>query len=98
MILVCCIRFATSDRRKSRDVRSEMTTVWGRRSMNKVRVVLVVLLAAMLSAAFPQAQAQTEPPDLAGVYWATRYSARIQILGSGELPLTPAGKAAYDKN
>jgi hypothetical protein len=64
--------------------------------MNEVRVVLVVLLAA-LSPAGP-AQAQTAPPDLAGVYWATRYNARIQILGGGELPLTAAGKAAYDKN
>src|SRR5437899_725849 len=37
-------------------------------------------------------------PDLSGVYWATRYSAKIQIVGGGDLPLTPAGKAAYDKN
>src|SRR5882724_10489690 len=64
--------------------------------MNKVRIVLVVLLAA-LSPAGP-ARAQSAPPDLAGVYWATRYNARIQILGGGELPLTAAGKAAYDKN
>src|SRR5262245_7692353 len=37
-------------------------------------------------------------PDLTGIYWATQYNAKIQIAGSGELPLTAAGKAAYDKN
>src|SRR6266446_3019980 len=64
--------------------------------MNEVRVVLVLLLAALLPAG--PAQAQPAPPDLAGVYWATRYNAKIQIVGGGELPLTPAGKAAYDRN
>src|SRR5262249_6278963 len=42
--------------------------------------------------------AQTGLPDLRGVYWATHYNAKIQIVGGGELPLTPAGKAAYEKN
>jgi len=37
-------------------------------------------------------------PDLSGIYWATRYNAKVQIVGGGDLPLTPAGKAAYDKN
>ena len=31
-------------------------------------------------------------------YWATEYNAKIQIVGRGDLPLTAAGKAAYDKN
>ena len=66
--------------------------------MRKARVVLVVLIVGLLSAAFSQTQAQTAPPDLAGVYWATRYNAKLQLIGGGELPLTPAGKAAYDKN
>jgi hypothetical protein len=42
--------------------------------------------------------ARSAEPDLAGTYWATRYNAKIEIVGGGELPLTPAGKAAYDKN
>jgi len=37
-----------------------------------------------------------EAPDLSGIYWATEYNAKIQIAGA--LPLTVAGKAAYDKN
>ena len=37
-------------------------------------------------------------PDVFGTFWATQYNAKIQIVGGGELPLTAAGKAAYDKN
>jgi hypothetical protein len=37
-------------------------------------------------------------PDLSGTYWATRYNAKIQLLDGGDLPLTAAGKAAYEKN
>ena len=37
-------------------------------------------------------------PDISGTYWATDYHAKLQLVGGGELPLTPAGKAAYDKN
>jgi hypothetical protein len=39
-----------------------------------------------------------EAPDLSGIYWATEYNAKIKIAGGGDLPLTAAGKAAYDKN
>jgi hypothetical protein len=37
-------------------------------------------------------------PDISGTYWATSYSAKIQVLGGGEPPLNTAGKAAYEKN
>jgi hypothetical protein len=49
-----------------------------------------------LSALSGSAQAQT--PDISGTYWASEYHAKIQIVGGGDLPLTAAGKAAYDKN
>ena len=39
-----------------------------------------------------------DAPDISGIYWATQYNAKIQLVGGGELPLTAAGKAAYDKN
>lgn len=55
-----------------------------------------LLLAASLMAG--SAYGQSAPPDLTGVYWTTRYNAKIQIVGGGELPLTTAGKAAYDQN
>jgi hypothetical protein len=37
-------------------------------------------------------------PDISGTYWATEYHPKIQLVGGGDLPLTAAGKAAYDKN
>jgi hypothetical protein len=37
-------------------------------------------------------------PEIAGTYWATQYNAKVQLVGGGELPLTPSGKAAYEKN
>jgi hypothetical protein len=37
-------------------------------------------------------------PDLSGIYWITQYNARLQLVGGGELPFTPAGKEAYEKN
>ena len=37
-------------------------------------------------------------PDIFGTFWATRYDAKIQIVGGGELPLTAEGKAAYATN
>jgi hypothetical protein len=39
-----------------------------------------------------------DAPDISGIFWATQYNAKIQLVGGGELPLTAAGKAAYDKN
>src|SRR5262249_12478483 len=49
-----------------------------------------------MSALSGSAQAQT--PDISGTYWATEYHGKIQPVGGGDLPLTPAGKAAYEKN
>jgi hypothetical protein len=37
-------------------------------------------------------------PDIFGTFWATRYDSRIEIVGGGDLPLTPEGKAAYEMN
>src|SRR5256712_7036991 len=58
------------------------------------------VLADLLAASFPSGSVQgaQAKPDLSGIYWATEYNAKIQIVGGGELPLTAAGKAAYDKN
>ncbi len=39
-----------------------------------------------------------QTPDLSGIYWASEYHAKIQPVGAGELPLTAAGKEAYEKN
>src|SRR5439155_8688791 len=44
------------------------------------------------------ASAYGQTPDISGTYWATEYRAKIEIVGGGELPLTAAGKEAYEKN
>ncbi len=57
-----------------------------------------VALAAFVTAALPSAPAGAADPDLSGIYWAARYNAKIELVGGGDLPLTAAGKAAYEKN
>jgi len=59
-----------------------------------MRDLRVCVCAGLILMAHPLAL----PPDLSGIYWATQYNAKIQIVGGGELPLTAAGKSAYDKN
>jgi len=41
---------------------------------------------------------QAKTPDFSGIYWATQYNAKVQLVGGGDLPLTAAGRAAYEKN
>lgn len=55
-------------------------------------------LAALPALIFSGSIYGGEAPDLSGIYWATRYSARIELVGGGDLPLTAAGKAVYDSN
>jgi hypothetical protein len=62
----------------------------------------VALAAAAVCLAGSPADAQrakgAEGADISGVWWARSYSPKIQPVGGGELPFTPAGKAAYEKN
>jgi hypothetical protein len=55
-------------------------------------------LGLALGAALLASPAFAQAPDISGTYWASEYHPKIQIVGGGELPLTPAGKAAYEKN
>jgi len=55
-------------------------------------------LTALLAISVLSVPAHAQTPDISGTYWATEYHAKIQIVGGGDLPLTPAGKAAYEKN
>src|SRR5437660_1351548 len=55
------------------------------------------LIASVAVSAGPAA-AQGSQPDLSGIYWITKYNAKVELVGGGELPLTPKGKAAYEKN
>jgi hypothetical protein len=55
--------------------------------------VATVVASLVSGAAFGQTV-----PDISGTYWSTRYNAKVQIVGGGDLPLTAKGKEAYEKN
>ena len=38
------------------------------------------------------------PQDIAGVWWVTKYSPKLEIEGGGEIPDNDTGKALYQKN
>src|SRR5882757_1275641 len=67
--------------------------------MKAFRLLAVVGVAALLAlAAAGPTVAADATPDLSGIYWASEYRAKIQLVGGGELPLTAEGKAAYEQN
>jgi len=67
--------------------------------MKAFRLLAGAGLAARLAlASAGTAFAADATPDLSGIYWASEYHAKIQLVGGGELPFTPEGKAAYEKN
>ncbi len=53
---------------------------------------------ALLAISAVSGSAQAQAPDISGTYWAAEYHAKIQVVGGGDLPLTPKGKEAYEKN
>ena len=55
----------------------------------------VATLAVAVIAASASADAA---PDIFGTFWATRYDAKIQVVGGGDLPLTAEGNAADEMN
>jgi hypothetical protein len=61
------------------------------------RIESLAFACALAMAAGP-ALAAGATPDISGTYWATEYRAKIQLVGGGELPLTPAGREAYEMN
>ena len=61
-----------------------------------IKTVLVAALSAY--AATAQMVHAAEAPDISGVWWATSYSPKIELVGGGDLPYTAEGKAAYDRN
>jgi hypothetical protein len=67
-------------------------------SDSRVRSGAGLGLAALLAATVLSGAAYGQTPDMSGIYWATEYHPKIQLVGGGELPFTAAGKAAYEKN
>jgi hypothetical protein len=46
----------------------------------------------LVAAAFVAGPAFAQVPDISGTYWASEYHPKIQVVGGGELPLTPAAR------
>src|SRR6266850_6236330 len=69
-------------------------------SANNQRDLLMkaLILAIALSISSVQVYGQAKTPDLSGIYWATEYNSTIQLMRGGDLPLTAAGKEAFEKN
>jgi hypothetical protein len=63
-----------------------------RRACGLFSTITPVFLALSVLTAYGQ------EPDLSGIYWTKRYNAKVEIVGGGELPFTPAGKKAYETN
>ena len=66
------------------------------RVLARTGTALAALLA--LSMVSSSAYGAGAAPDISGTYWATQYFAKLQIVGGGDLPLTPDGKKALDMN
>ncbi len=52
----------------------------------------------LTTAAFAQRAPNAEGANISGVWWANNYSPKLLVADGGELPFTPAGRAAYQKN
>jgi hypothetical protein len=65
-----------------------------RTNLFRAATAAFLLLAAGGTGAIAAGAAQ----DISGTWWATKYDAKLNIVGGGALPLTAAGKEAYQKN
>ena len=66
--------------------------------MRPVAALAGIAAASALLVTLSATAFAAEAPDVSGIWWASEYHPNIQLLGGGELPLTAAGKAAYEKN
>jgi hypothetical protein len=74
-----------------------LTRAAGRRPLANLAACSLLAAAGLFAA--PAAAAQTGGNvSVAGVWWINTYSPKLPLAGGGELPLTPAGRAQYDKN
>ena len=62
-----------------------------RRACGLLGTIIPAFLASGLAA-------YGQEPDLSGIYWTKGYNAKVEIVGGGELPFTPAGKKIYEAN
>lgn len=57
-----------------------------------------VILAGSALADWALAQQANSAPDVSGVWWVTKYSPKIEIMGGGDIPYNEKGQAEYRKN
>jgi hypothetical protein len=60
-----------------------------------------VAAAALIACAFAPSRAQQQSggaPDVSGIWWVTKYSPKIEIVGGGDIPYNDKGLAEYQKN
>ena len=72
--------------------------VCGESRWGTMAVLLPMAVLILLEFSTASADAAEPAPDISGTYWAREYHARIQPVGGGELPFTPEGRAAYERN
>jgi hypothetical protein len=65
---------------------------------HRVSVRVGAVVAALAASIFSGSAFGQSVPDISGTYWGTRYNAKVEIVGGGDLPLTTKGKEAYEKN
>ena len=72
------------------------------RALGKAAALLLGLAVVSGAACSRDPAGPAEPvasaQDISGTWWATQYHATVPLVGGGELPLTPAGREAYDMN
>lgn len=56
------------------------------------------ILAGSALAGWALAQQANSAPDVSGVWWVTKYSPKIEIMGGGDIPYNEKGQAQYRKN
>lgn len=73
--------------------RSKMTLV----SCTRAAVAAAVLMGYAVAGP-ALAQQASGAHDVSGVWWVTKYSPKIEIVGGGDIPYNDKGKAEYQKN
>jgi hypothetical protein len=60
--------------------------------------VAAAVLAGYALASSALAQQTSGAQDVSGIWWVTKYSPKIEIIGGGEIPYNDRGKAEYQNN
>lgn len=62
------------------------------------RRAVALAFVASLALLSPASAQNNAARDVSGVWWTSSYSPKIQVFGGADLPFTPAGRTAYERN